>query len=53
MIVIRRKRLLFLIFAALSAAILPAQGICAAEKVLVMIPKGSNPGIYLMGQYKV
>ncbi len=53
MIVIRSKLSLFLLFAVLSATILPAQGIFAAEKVLVMIPKGSNSGIYLMGQYEV
>ena len=39
MIVIRRKRLLFFfILPALSSAILPAPGIFAAEKVLVMMP---------------
>jgi hypothetical protein len=38
MIVIRSKLSLFLCFAVLAAAILPAQGIFAAEKLLVMMP---------------
>ena len=38
MIVIRSKLSLFLCFAVLAAAILPAQGTFAAEKVLVMMP---------------
>jgi hypothetical protein len=42
MIVIRSKLSLFLCFAVLSAAILTAQGVFAAEKVLVMMPNGDT-----------
>ena len=42
MIAIRSKLSLFLFFAVLSAAILPGQGIYAAEKVLVMMPNSDT-----------
>jgi len=42
MIVIRSKLSLFLCFAVLSTAILPAGGIFAAEKILVMMPNGDT-----------
>jgi 3-keto-disaccharide hydrolase len=42
MIVIRSKLSLFLFFVVLSTAILPARGIFAAEKVLVMMPNSDT-----------
>ena len=42
MTVIRRKLLLFLIFAVLSATIFQAQGIFADDKVLVMMPNSNT-----------
>ena len=42
MIVRRRKLLLFLFFTVLSAAIIPAQGIFAAEKFLTMMPNSDT-----------
>jgi hypothetical protein len=50
MIVIRSKLSLFLCFAVLSTAILPARGIFAAEKILVMMPNsGTLDGWKLRG----
>lgn len=42
MIVIRNRLSLFLCFAVLSTVIIPAQGIFAAEKVLVMMPNSET-----------